>query len=89
MQIAESFEIKNKTTLSEDDLNGHILKSKTNTEELFAITDSGSPMSFLNEKTARRSQQNDKSVFLKCIPPEDTARNLACYNGETKIRKED
>ena len=70
-------------TLSEDDLNGHIVKLKTNTEELFAIADSGSPMSFLNEKTARRIQQNDKSALFKYIPPDDTARNLACYDGET------
>ena len=83
MAIAESFEIKNTSTLSENDLNGHIVKLKTNTEELFAIADSGSPMSFLNEKTARRIQQNDKSALFKCIPPEDSARNLACYNGET------
>ena len=76
-----------KTQLSEDDLNSHIVKLKTNTEELFAIADSGSPMSFLIEKTARRIQQNDKSALFKCIPPEDTARNLVCYNGETKNPK--
>ena len=83
MAITESFENKNTKILSEDDLNGHIVKLKTNSEELFAIADSGSPMSFLNEKTARRLQQNDKSALFICIPPEDTARNLACYNGET------
>ena len=83
MAIAESFEIKNTNILSEEDLNGHIVKLKTDSEELFAIADSGSPMSFLNEKTARRLQQNDKSALFICIPPKDTARNLACYNGET------
>ena len=40
-------------------------------------------MSFLNEKTAWRIQQNDKSALFEFIPPHDTARNLACYNGET------
>ena len=49
MAIAESFEFKNTNILSEDDLNGHF-KLKTNSEKLFAIADSGSPMSFLNEK---------------------------------------
>ena len=49
MAIAESFEIKNTNLLSEEDLNGHIVKLKTNSEELFAIADSGSPMSFLNK----------------------------------------
>ena len=82
MAVAESFEIKNTNILLEDDLNGHIVKIKTKSEEMFAIADSGSPMSFLNEKTARRIQQNNKSSLFKCIPPDDTARNLACYNGK-------
>ena len=50
MAIAESFEIKNTSTLAEDDLNGHIVKLKTSSEQLYAIADLGSPMSFLNEK---------------------------------------
>ena len=62
--IAESFEIKNTNLLSEDDLNGHIVKLKTNSEELFAMADSGNPMSFLNEKTARRIQQNHRSALF-------------------------
>ena len=40
-------------------------------------------MSFLNEKTAQRIQQNDQTAVFKNIPPEDTARKLACYNGES------
>ena len=87
MAIAEAFEIKNTANLSEDGLNGHIVKLKTNTEKLFAIADSGSPMLFLNEETAQRMQQNDKSALFKSIPPEDTARNLACYNSETITTK--
>ena len=50
MAISEAFEIKHATNLSEDDLNGHIIKLKTKIEDLFAIADSGSPMSSLNEK---------------------------------------
>ena len=87
MAIVESFEIKNTNLLSENDLNEHVVKLKTKAEHLFAIADSGSPMSFLNEKTARRIQQNDRSALFKCIPPDDTARSLACYNGETIIPK--
>ena len=83
MAISESFEIKNTKTLLEDDVNGHIVKMKTNTTELFAIADSGSPVSFLNEKIALRIQQNNQTAVFKNIPPEDTARNLACYNGES------
>ena len=48
--IAESFEIKNTIILTEEDLNGHIVKLKTNSGELIAIADSGSPMSFINKK---------------------------------------
>ena len=80
--ISESFEIKDTKTLSEDNLNGNIVKLRTNTTELFAIADSGSPISFINEKTAQRLQQNNQSAVFKNIPPEDKARNLACYNGE-------
>ena len=87
MAIAESFEIKNTFFLSEDDLNGPIAKLKSNSAELFAIADSGSPITFLNEKTARCLQQNNKSALFKCNPPDNTARNLACYNGETKNPK--
>ena len=87
MTIAEAFEIKNTANLSDDDLNGYIVKVKTNTEELSAFADSGSPMSFLNEKTARRLEQNDKSALFECVLPEDTTRNLACYNGERIIPK--
>ena len=82
MAISESFEIEDTKTRSEDNLNRHIVKLRTNTTELFAIADSGSPMSFLNEKTAQRLRQNKISAKLKDIPPEDTTRNLACYNGE-------
>ena len=85
MAIAESFEIKNTRTLAEEDLNGHIDKLKTNSEQLFAIADSGSPMSFLNEKTARRIQQHDKKALFETIPIGDTAQNVACNNGETIV----
>ena len=29
------------------------------------------------------SKQNNRSALFKCIPPDDTARSLACYHGET------
>ena len=57
--------------MSEDDLNGHIVKLKTKTENLFAIDDSGSPLPSINEKTARRLQENDKSTILKNIQTEE------------------
>ena len=61
MAIVDYFEIKNTNILSEDDLNSHIVKVKKFflKRRIFAIADSGSPMSFLNEKTARHIQQND------------------------------
>ena len=54
---------------------------------MFAVADSGSPMSFLNEETARRIQQHDKKALFKTFPTGDTARNLACYNRETIVPK--
>ena len=67
--------------------NGHIFKLKTNSEQLFAFADSVSPISFLNEKIARRLQQNNKEATFKTIPTGDTARSLACYNHETIVPK--
>ena len=49
--------------MSEEDLNGHIVKLKTKSEEILAIADSRSPMSLLNETTARRIHQNDKTTI--------------------------
>ena len=37
-------------------------------------------MSFLNEKTAEKLRQNDRSAIFKLTPPVDAAKNLACYN---------
>ena len=51
--------------MSEEDLNGHIVKLKTKSEEILAIADSRSPISFLNETTARRIHQNDKTTIKK------------------------
>ena len=80
MSISDAFEIKQTAKISEDDLNGHIVKVKIKSAEILAIADSGSPMSFLNETTARQIQQTDKTAIFKTIMPEDKARNLACYN---------
>ena len=63
------------------------MKLKTKSAKILAIADSGSSISFLNETTARRVHQNDKSTVKK-MPPEDTARILACYNGKVTVPKE-
>ena len=63
-QIRKLSKLKNTANVSEDGLSGHIDKFKTKTEELFAIADSGNPLSFLNEKTARRLQEIHKSSFF-------------------------
>ena len=87
MSISFAFEIKQTVKISEEDLNGHILKLKTKSAEVLAIADSGSPMSFVNETTARRIHQSDKTTILKKIPPKDTAGNLACNKGKVIIPK--
>ena len=60
---------------------------KTITKQLYAIASLGSPRSFLNEKTAWCIKLCDKKALFKTNPTGDTARNLACYNGETIIPK--
>ena len=56
MAISEGFEVENSASLSEDDLNGPIVKLKIKTEDIIAIADFGNSMSILNEKTALRLQ---------------------------------
>ena len=46
---SKAFEVQNSDEIT-DNLSGHIVKLKTNTETIFAIEDSGSPMSILNFK---------------------------------------
>ena len=48
-------------SMQEADINRHLVKLKTKSEDLFAIADSGNPMSFLNKKTAERLRQNNSS----------------------------
>ena len=68
LSINESFEIKTSAEITDEGLNGHIVKLKTKSEPIFPIADSGSPKSFLNETTARPLQQNDSSTVFKYIP---------------------
>ena len=79
MAIAESFEIKNTGKLAEEDLNIQIVKLKTNSEQVYAISGSGSPRSFLKEKTAliqdmsftdKTSQYQACLKFFEAISPE-------------------
>ena len=63
LSISDAFEIKQTAKISEEDLNGHIVKLKTNSEAILANADSGSLMSFLNETTARQLHQNDKTTI--------------------------
>ena len=79
MAIADSFEVKNSAKITDEDLKGYIKKLQTKSEPIFAITNSGSPMSFLKETTARRLQQNDSSTIFNYNPTVETTRNLACY----------
>ena len=65
MSISNAFGIKQTLKISEEDLNGHIVKLKLKSAEIFAIADSGSPVSFLNDTTARRIHQNDKTTVFK------------------------
>ena len=50
LAILEAFEIRNSVIIKEEDLNGHTVKLKTHSEDLSAIADSGSSMSFPNKK---------------------------------------
>ena len=87
MAISEAFEIKNATNLSDDNLNGHIKKLKKKYSKFICNRRLREPNVNSKQKTARRLQEKDKSGITKQIPPEDFARNLACYNVETIVPK--
>ena len=67
--------------------NGHLVKLTTISENAFAIAVSVRPMSFLNEKATSRLQTIDKLARFKYMPPDDAARNFACYKGKYIIQK--
>ena len=70
LAISEAIEIRNSINIQEDLNTRHKIQLKTNSDDLFAIADSGSPMSFLNEKTVEGVRQNDRSTLFKLIRPE-------------------
>ena len=80
LAIKETLEAKNAGWFAEEDLNGKLVKLKTSGETITAITDSGSPVSFLNEHLAAKLKQTVKGAILKHIPTEDATHNLACYH---------
>ena len=57
--ISEAFEAKNLIAMREEDLSGPIIK-KTKSESIIAKAKLGSPMTFINKKTAQRLQTNKK-----------------------------
>ena len=57
-------------------------KTENKKKQQFAIADSGSLMTFFNEKTAKSLQTR-----FKYLPPEDAARKLTCYNVKQIITK--
>ena len=61
MALSEAFEILNSVNIQEEDLNGHIVKIKTNSEKILTIADSVSPMSFLEHFL----RKNDKKTMPK------------------------
>ena len=92
VEISEAFQIKNSENIKEEDLNGHLVKVKTQFGETqSAVRKSKSyPPQILEAQSlflfkkmiAERLRKNDRSAILVLIPPEDAARNLACYNGK-------
>ena len=71
MAIVEVFEVKTSAKFNEEDLIEHLVKLKTKCYLIFAIADSGSPMSLLNKTIARRLQLNDSSTIFKFIPTDE------------------
>ena len=82
--ISEAFEAKNLIAMREEDLSGPIIR-KTKSESIIAKAKLGSPMTFINKKTAQRLQTNEKPAnFSRYITQ---VINLVCYNGKKNLPK--
>ena len=88
LAISEAFEVRNSIDIEAEDLDGYVVELRTKFENIFAIAEWGSPMSFLKENTAERLRQNNLLATFKHITQEDAAPRHSCYNGKTLFQRE-
>ena len=75
------FDNKTVGQLEEKDLNVHLVRVRCGENNLVFIADTGSPTSFINQKTANLIMTTVKSAKRRKTNENDEAKRTVCHNG--------
>ena len=75
------FEPRRAEVITNTDLQGHLIRVRSETNNIVFIADTGSPTSFVNEKTANLLASTVKSAVKTKLGEDDEANRMVCYNG--------
>ena len=78
---AVSFQEETADKLKADDLKGHLIRVKIGDNDIVFIADTGSPTSFVNNKTATTLQNTVTNTRRIQLNQDDEANRMVCYNG--------
>ena len=67
--------------ITNTDLQGDLIRVQSETNNIVFIADTGSPTSFVNEKTANLLASTVKSAVKTKLGDDDEANRMVCYNG--------
>ena len=76
-----NFEPRRAEELLDTDLKGHLIRVRSEKNNIVFIADTGSPTSFVNEKTANLLATTVKSAARTRMRDDDEANKMVCYNG--------
>ena len=75
------FEPRRVEEITNTDLQGHLIRVHSETNNIVFIADTGSPTSFVNEKTANLLSSTVKSAVKTKLGEDDEAKRMVCYKG--------
>ena len=67
--------------ITNTDLQGHLIRNRSETNNIVFIADTGSPTSFVNKKTDNLLAATVKSTVETKLRDDDEANRMVCYNG--------
>ena len=67
--------------ITNTDLQGNLIRVRSETNNIVFIADTGSPTSFVNEQTANLLASTVKSAIKTKLEDDDGANRIVCYNG--------
>ena len=67
--------------ITNTDLQGHLIRVRSETNNIVFIADTGSPTSSVNEKTASLLESTVKLAVKTKLEEDDEANRMVCYNG--------